>query len=128
MESYATFVPPPPPSKNGGLYTGPEPPKNAPWAAIPVVPDVDYMIHENLTSANPPPGAIYQYPGNIRPGNNFQTFPGLSKYVGTQNFGPFNFMCAPCTTVPKPQFKTNIWCASENDLTHCDNKVFLPID
>jgi hypothetical protein len=127
MESYSSYVPPPNHSKNGGLYSGPEAPPGAPWAAIPVVPDVDYLIHENLKSANPPAGALYQYPGNIRPGNNFQSFPGLSKYVGTEKFGPFNFMCAPCTTDSQTQYKNN-WCVSENTLNHCHAKTFVQVD
>lgn len=60
----------PPPALNGGLYTGEPFKKGAPWANVPVVPDASYMIHYNLRSANPPPGAIYQYPGYNRPGNN----------------------------------------------------------
>lgn len=123
----AMFVPPPNHSRNGGLYTGQEPPKDAPWRAIPVIPDVDYMIHENLRSANPPPGAVYQYPGNIRPGNNFQTFPGLTSYYGTESFGPFNFMCAPCTQKPK-SYNGKSWCISENALDHCHVKQYIPID
>ncbi len=116
------------PSKNGGLFTGNEAPKDAPWAAIPVVPDVDYMIHYNLRSANPPPGAIYQYPGNVRPGNNTQTFPGLTPYLGNKNFGPFNFMCAPCTTEKAETCPNNMWCIGDNSWKCNANKVMVPID
>lgn len=69
----------PEPKLNGGLYTGEPFYKNAPWANVPCIPDVDYMTHVNLRSANPPPGAIYQYPGNVRPGNNYQKMPGIEK-------------------------------------------------
>jgi hypothetical protein len=127
MQPYPSYVPAPPPSKNGGLYTGPEPPKSAPWAAIPVTPDADYMIHENLKSANPPAGALFQYPGNIRPGNNFQAFPGLTPFLGNKSFGPFNFMCAPCTSAPATYDK-NMWCISENSIDHCQAKTFIEID
>lgn len=127
MEPYSSYVPPPAPSKNGGLFTGPEPPTGSPWAAIPVVPDTDYLINVNLKSANPPPGAIYQYPGNIRPGNNYQSFPGLTTYQGTPNFGPFNFMCAPCTTTPK-KCDGPSWCISDNTVDDCSKKVFLQVD
>lgn len=70
---------PPPRKLNGGLYTGEPFKKDSLHANVPVIPDTGYMIHYNLRSANPPPGAIYQYPGNIRPGNNFQHMNGISK-------------------------------------------------
>jgi len=69
----------PHPKLNGGLYTGEPFTKDAPWANVPVVPDVDYMTNINLKTANPPPGAIYQYPGHNRPGNNEQNMPGVVK-------------------------------------------------
>ena len=92
--SQQTPVPLPKPSLNGGLYTGEPFAKNAPYANVPVIPDVGYMIHYNLRSANPPPGAIYQYPGNIRPGNNHQVMPGVS----TSEYALYNLWCnkAPC--------------------------------
>lgn len=67
----------PAPSLNGGLYTGEPFLKNAPWANVPVLPDASYMIHYNLRSANPPPGAIYHYPGGQRPGNNTTVMYGV---------------------------------------------------
>ena len=67
----------PPPKLNGGLYTGEPFEENAPWANVPVIPDVDYMTFVNLRSANPPPGAILQYPGYERKGNNYQSMPGV---------------------------------------------------
>jgi hypothetical protein len=78
-------VPPPQPSLNGGLYTGEPFAKNAPWANVPVVPEGTYMTHVNLRSANPPPGAIYQYAGGIRPGNNYQIMPGVQKVSDKYN-------------------------------------------
>ena len=49
------------------------------------------MIHHNLKSANPPPGAIYQYPGTIRCGNNYMAMPGVIWYTNAPvgNEGPF---------------------------------------
>lgn len=90
----SSSVPIPPPSLNGGLYTGEPFKKNAPWANVPVIPTVGYMIHYNLRSANPPPGAIYQYPGNIRPGNNHEEMPGVSGKI----YEGYNIWCnhAPC--------------------------------
>jgi hypothetical protein len=70
-------VPPPPPSLNGGLYTGEPFRKGAPYANIPVTPDADFLIHHNLRSADPPGPALTQYPGGLRPGNNFQEMPGV---------------------------------------------------
>jgi len=75
----------PGPSLNGGLYTGESFPCKAPWANVPVTPDASYMIHENLRSANPPPGAIYQYPSGNRPGNNTAIMPGVEKSKGPYN-------------------------------------------
>lgn len=71
------YVLPPPRKLNGGLYTGEEFKKDSQYGNVPVIPDTGYLIHYNLRSANPPPGAIYQYPGNIRPGNNFQHMTGI---------------------------------------------------
>lgn len=79
MTSQSTFVPPPPPSLNGGLYTGEPFAENAPYANFPAIPDTGYLIHYNLRSANPPPDAITQYPGTNRPGNNYQKMPGVTK-------------------------------------------------
>ena len=63
---------------NAGLYTGE--PFNGAWGNVPVVPETDVYIHQNLRSANPPPGAIVQYPHNVRPGNNYQAMPGVTKF------------------------------------------------
>ena len=78
-------VPPPPPSLNGGLYTGEPFMENAPWRNFPAIPDAGYLIHHNLRSANPPPDALFQYPGNVRPGNNWQSMPGVEKTKGLYN-------------------------------------------
>ena len=44
----------------------------------------------NLASANPPPGAIDQYIGTNRPGNNYTAMPTLYWYK-TKGKGPHNF-------------------------------------
>jgi hypothetical protein len=74
---------------NGGLYTGEPFAKGAPWANVPIVPDTDYMIHVALKSANPPPDALFQYPGYNRQGNNNQAMPGVETRKGYAcNMGP----------------------------------------
>lgn len=88
-----TYTPPPPPSLNGGLYTGEPFLPNAPWRNFPAVPDTSYMIHHNLRSANPPTDALYQYPaGNIRPGNNWTPKPGITAFSERHK----DVACAPC--------------------------------
>jgi hypothetical protein len=77
----------PAPTLNGGLYVGESFPCNAPWGNIPVVPDSSYLINQNLKSANPPPGAVFQYPSGDRPGNNTAIMPGVEK-----SKGPFNLL------------------------------------
>ena len=72
----------PPRALNGGLYTGEPFAKDAPWANVPVVPDVTYMIHHNLRSAKPPPGALVHYPGTVRPGNNEPLYEGVQRVAG----------------------------------------------
>lgn len=130
MQPYASYVPPPPPQRNGGLYSGPNSTK--PWAAIPVIPDVDYMTHVNLRSANPPPGAIYQYQGNIRPGNNFQSFPGLTPYTPTKApaCGGYNFLCSPCQKTTPCGNNLTFWCMGDNTWSDnpCANKKIIQID
>jgi hypothetical protein len=98
------YVPPPPRALNGGLYTGEPFLEGAPWANVPVIPDVDFMTNVNLRSANPPPQALFQYPGNTRPGNNFQANTGLQKFQGSSGFAQaYNFSCVPCIKIAQPQ-------------------------
>jgi hypothetical protein len=97
-----TFSPMPKPALNGGLYTGEPYLPNAPWANVPVVPCAAYMTHMNLRSANPPPNALFQMQPNVRPGNSTDPqMPGVTRFVGDSNFGPFNFMCVPCMNMKK---------------------------
>ena len=88
----------PAPQYQGGIYTGPQ--AYGPWGFIPVTPTTSNMIHNNLRSANPPPGATVQYPGTNRLGNNFSAMPGVSWYNNTteMNPGQFRIKGTPCTS------------------------------
>ena len=81
-------MPPRPP--NGGLYGGPD--CDRPWLPIDVTPTATNYIANNLRSANPPPGAIEQYVGTNRLGNNYTAMPESYWYNNTTelNPGPFN--------------------------------------
>lgn len=90
----------PPRALNGGLYTGEPFAKDAPWANVPVIPDVTYMVHHNLRSANPPPQALVHYPGTVRPGNNEPLYEGVKRIGGwNQNCGTedASFVPRACT-------------------------------
>ena len=80
----------PPPVPNGGLFSGPQ--AMGDYASIPVIPTATNMIHNNLRSANPPPGAINQYPGTNRDKNNYIPMPGVYWYNDTNpvNKGPYS--------------------------------------
>jgi len=65
----------PPSPVNGGLFSGPQ--AIGPYASIPVPPSGTYYIHENLKSANPPPGATTHYIGYNRSTNNYLPMPGI---------------------------------------------------
>lgn len=94
----------PPPALNGGLYTGQHFVKDAPWATVPVRPTSAFMTHMNLRSANPPVHALFQLQAGYRPGNNSDDpMPGVVRFKGDQNFGPFNFMCTPCLQQQKQE-------------------------
>ena len=132
----SSYVPPPKPSLNGGLFTGEPFVHGAPWANIPVIPDVDFMTNMNLRSANPPPGAIFQYPGNVRPGNNFQHNTGLKPFTGKTGDLPYNFACVTCDTIKKaiePQQSQckckNIAPISGNTTQQCDceNRLYVEV-
>ena len=90
--NYNGYGSPPELKLNGGLYTGEPFQEGAPWANVPVVADIDYMIHQNLRSANPPPQALFQYPGTVRPGNNFQAMTGIVKPTAES----YGFLCSSC--------------------------------
>lgn len=91
----------PPPSLNGGLYTGEPFAKDAPYGNFPVTPTTDVFINHGIRSANPPPGATTQYPHQVRLGNNPQTMPGVGYYDPETHF----VQCTPgqeCTPKNAP--------------------------
>ena len=93
----------PPSPINGGVYLAPQAsPK--PWLPIPVTPTTTNYIHNNLKSANPPPGAMEQYPGTNRPGNNYISMPGIYWYENTNkiNTGPYKMKVTHQPTQPQP--------------------------
>lgn len=77
----STSLKPSPP--HGGLYHPDSPPAAGGWGSIRVPATSTSYIHSNLRSANPPPGAISQYPtaANNRPGNNHSAKPGVHGYL-----------------------------------------------
>ena len=82
----------PSPLKNGGWFTGPQ--ATGSWRNVYVPPTTSGAI-KNLASANPPPGAMEQYPGTLRLGNNYFATPDLKNYETTlpTNQGPFAMNC-----------------------------------
>ena len=75
----------PKPRLNGGWFTGEKFAKDAEYGTVNVIPDVDYMMYENLKSARGPDEARFHYPGYTRPGNNSQEMPGVVKYSNKHN-------------------------------------------
>lgn len=111
------YIPPPKPSLNGGLYTGEEFEQDGLHRNFPVKPDsVNYHVN-NLKSANPPPGVMYQFPDTIRPGNNLPntTAIGLSRYSENHSI--------MCTKKPE---HINYDCATNNG--GCDDLKCLQSD
>jgi hypothetical protein len=75
---------------NGGLYNSPQ--SMGQWANIPVIPTELNMIHYNLRSANPPPGATEQYMGTDRLGNNYAPKIGVYWYNNSNTNGMYRMM------------------------------------
>ena len=71
------YTAPPPPSLNGGLYTGAPFAEGAPWRNFPVAPDAGYYNFGSLREvASAPTSARYMMPGGgLRPGNNTPLLP-----------------------------------------------------
>lgn len=117
-DSYENLISPVPnPKLNGGLYTGTPFYENAPWGNVPVRPTTAYMTNVNLRTANPPVQALFQMQAGFRPGNNTDDMmPGLQAYIGTDNFGPFNFACIPC-------FKKVPY---EEEINECERVIHIP--
>jgi hypothetical protein len=87
------------PQLNGGLFTGEKFKEGSAWGNIPVKPDTGYLINQNLRSANPPPLAIYHYPGAVhRPGNNTPTLPGIVNCNGLYLIDDDRKMSNDCNT------------------------------
>jgi hypothetical protein len=87
---------PPPPSLNGGLYTGEPFRKGAPWANVPATPDAGHLMTvamQGLCDPPPPPGAELHIPGGgWRPGNNTPLLPPGS---AQSRFPELNLTCPP---------------------------------
>ena len=89
-----SFVPPPPPSHNGGLYTGAPFAPNAPWRNFPVKPDAGFYNFGSLAQvSSAPPAARYMVPGGgLRAGNNTPLIPPA---FANSRIGNLNAMCIP---------------------------------
>ena len=89
---YTSPVPAPPPSLNGGLYTGEPFREGAGWANVYVRPDADAYAQNLLqNSQTPPPPGAQIIPTTVRPGNN-----AVRDF--TQSPSPFNFTCMTSAT------------------------------
>lgn len=100
----------PAPTHNAGLYSGPA--FSGPWGNIPVTPTTANMIHNNLRSANPPPGATTQYPGTNRSGNSYTAMPGVSWYTSTDTKCPYKIKVTENTS------NNNSWCANTENFSN----------
>jgi hypothetical protein len=80
----------PPALPNGGLFMPPQ--STMPWANIPVIPSDTNLIHNNLRSANPPPGATQQYVSTDRLGNNYAPMIGVYWYNPENARGLYRMM------------------------------------
>jgi hypothetical protein len=90
-----SFVPPPPPSLNGGLYTGEPFQKGAAWANVPAAPDAGNYNFNVLPASVPsmPVAAMYHLPGGgYRPGNNTPMLP--DSFSGSR-VPTINALCVP---------------------------------
>ena len=87
-----------------------------------------------MRSANPPMQALFQIPTNYRPGNSDSDLetcglPGIVRFKGDKNFGPFSsIMCMPC--VKKQGCTCETGCSGHNK--DCPNLgcpiKWVPID
>jgi hypothetical protein len=85
------------PVHNAGWSTGQPYAKDAPWGNVNVIPSAAYLNHINLRSAGGPVQALFYMDTSVRPGNNSSDtmIPGIAKFVGDKNFGPFSIDCMP---------------------------------
>jgi hypothetical protein len=93
----------PPPSLNGGLYTGEPFREGSSHANIPIIPETGYINHYVMRGANPPTESLYQYPGGFRPGNNNPIMPGVQPYKD----GKYGIMCQTAPQKPTISKKCN---------------------
>jgi len=87
-----TSTPPPPPSLNGGLYTGEPFAKGAPWGNVPVTPDAGVYNFTNLPPSAPKLAKFMVPGGGFRPGNSAPMLP--SDFVASRP-GGLNMICIP---------------------------------
>jgi len=124
MPHNASFVPPPPPALNGGLYTGKTWPKGAPWRNFPVTPDSGFYSFTNLnnvpTAQN---AALYTMPGNNqypRPGENTPIIPSVYAKNRLPNYNMVIVPDAPDFSFCGDSKATSIY----NAPVECGNKGF----
>jgi hypothetical protein len=90
----SSYTPPPPPSLNGGLYTGAPFQKGAPWGNVPVAPDAGVYNFTNLPPSAPAL-ARYMLPGGgFRPGN---SSPMIPEAFARSRADGLNMLCIPET-------------------------------
>tara|TARA_B110000259_G_scaffold188082_1_gene244838 strand:+ start:94 stop:480 length:387 start_codon:yes stop_codon:yes gene_type:complete len=75
----------PTPKLNGGWFTGEKFNENLGHGTVKVVPEIDYIMYENLKSARGVDESRFHYPGYTRPGNNKQENSGVVKYSNKHN-------------------------------------------
>lgn len=112
----------PPPSLNGGLYTGEPFYQDAPYRNFPVSPDTNTYIEKNLKNGNDPPEhALHMLPPTRR-GNSYVDWSSLQKYEGTvQNWGGFNMYCPALCIRPEQRCHCDQVCPNQN-YKHCNSK------
>ena len=88
------YVPPPPPSLNGGLYTGTPFEPNSGWRNFPVKPDTGYYQFGSLAQVpSAPMAARFMLPGGgLRPGNSTPLIPPA---FANSRVNELNAMCIP---------------------------------
>lgn len=88
---------PPPPSLNGGLYSGKPFDTDSPWRNFPAEPEAGFYMNAVLPRAwgGTAPGAQHHLPGGgFRPGNNTPMLPE-DVVRGASRFPGLSLVCAP---------------------------------
>jgi hypothetical protein len=113
----------PPPTLNGGLYTGEPFDKDGLHRNFPQKPDTTEMLQSYLP-LDAPMKARFMYPPT-RQGNSFVEWRGLKKYTGTQtNHGVFNLYCAPCQKIEKRVDCDNLCEEDQNELSNYNTCIY----